>query len=71
MKIGAAYRTIDGDMVDAICFRVFGRSDGMVEALLAANPGLADIGPILPAGLLLQLPAVGEVRAPHPIRLWD
>ncbi|SUD65900.1 Phage Tail Protein X [Pandoraea pnomenusa] len=35
-------RAMQGDTVSAICWRYFGRTQGLVEATLAANPGLAD-----------------------------
>ena len=45
---------------------------GVVELVLDANPGLVDYGPVLPAGVKLQLPEI----APHVennavVRLWD
>ncbi len=52
----ATYRSIDGDMIDAVCRRFYGREAGAVEAVLEANPGLADFGPVLPAGTVVQLP---------------
>ena len=40
--------------------------------MLKANPGLSDAGPILPAGLVIELP---ELPQPNPSidtgRLWD
>ncbi|MCG8420793.1 MAG: tail protein X [Proteobacteria bacterium] len=59
-------------MLDAICQQVYGASRGHTEQVLAANPGLADHGPVLPAGLVIELPAAPP---PEPvistIRLWD
>ncbi len=52
----AQYRTVQNDMLDAICHRHYGTPTGTVEAVLAANPGLASHGAILPAGLLVELP---------------
>ena len=66
------YRTRDGDMLDAICHAHYGTSRGYTERVLEANPGLADHGPILPAGIVIELP---DVAPPEPvkttIRLWD
>lgn len=39
------------DTLDAMCWRYYGRTEGVTEKVLAANPGLADIGPVLPHGL--------------------
>ncbi|WP_459900060.1 tail protein X [Desulfobaculum senezii] len=65
------YRTKDGDMVDAICQRHYGRTAGVVESVLEANPDLADLGPVLDAGVVIVLP---ELPAPEPdegVSLWD
>lgn len=64
------YVTKDGDTVDLIAFERFG-AHGMEPAILAANPGLATAGPILPAGrtVLIPVPEVKD-RADVP-RLWD
>jgi phage tail protein X len=35
------------DTVDAIAWRYYGKTAGVVEAILQANPGLADHGPLL------------------------
>ncbi|CAN7192778.1 tail protein X [Trinickia sp. LjRoot230] len=45
-----------GDTVDSLCFRHLGRTQSVVEATLEANPGLADYGPVLPIGLVVDLP---------------
>lgn len=61
-------------MVDAICMAVYGDEPGYTEAVLEANPGLADIGPILPAGVVVSLPdlaAAGDAAEPEVLRLWD
>jgi phage tail protein X len=65
------YRTVDGDSADLIAWRLLGGKAGTAEALLDANPGLAARGPVLPAGLLLTLPAAPERRTTEPVRLWD
>lgn len=65
------YLTRDGDMLDALCMAHYGRTAGVVEAVLAANPGLADRGPVLAAGVVVLLP---ELPAPGPkqgLSLWD
>lgn len=57
------YRTQDGDMVDEICWLYYGRTRGTVERVLEANKGLADRGPILPAGVLITLPTIEDQEA--------
>ena len=44
------------DTVDALCWRHYGRTQGVTEQVLKANPGLAEYGPFLPHGLRPALP---------------
>jgi phage tail protein X len=67
-------RALQGETVDALCWRVLGRTRGVVERVLEANPGLAQHGPILPHGLLVELP--DELPPPaqsgaERLQLWD
>ena len=70
---GSTYRSIDGDMVDWIAWMAYGNRIGAAEAVLEANRGLAAIGPLLPAGILIQLPVLAPIvpEAPPVVRLWD
>ena len=65
-------RTIQNDTVDAMCWRHYGRTAGLVEAVLLTNPRLADHGPVLPAGVLVSLP---DLQTPAPeramVNLWE
>ncbi|NWN60639.1 tail protein X [Pseudomonas allii] len=67
-----AIRTIQNDTVDALCWRFYGRTAGVTEAVLEANPGLADHGPILPQGLVVSMPEV-QTSAPQRqmVQLWN
>lgn len=58
----------DGERLDLICWRYYGRLSGrVVEQVLAANPGLAARDPArLPAGLPLVMPPLPQQRAPGP-----
>ena len=67
--MSSLYRTIDGDMLDAICKAQLG-SESHITAVLEANPGLAALGPVYPAGVLITLPDVGAPVAAGLIRLW-
>ena len=68
----AVWITVDGDMLDAISERHYGRRPGAVEAVLRANPGLADRGPMLPAGVRIELPDLEErPESSGAVRLWD
>ncbi|MEY0148019.1 tail protein X [Providencia rettgeri] len=64
-------RTIKGDTVDGTCWRFYGRTTGMTEAVLLANPNLAEHGAVLPAGLLIDLPEITEEPVQPLIQLWD
>jgi len=69
MTTPVTYTTIAGDMVDEICYTYYGYTDGATELVLAANPGLAALGPILAQGVVITLPVIA---APTPgNRLWD
>lgn len=62
-----------GDTVDAICWRVFGTTAGVVETVYEMNRGLAALGPVLPIGtpvVLLDTQDVGTRVLPT-LQLWD
>ncbi|OLO05116.1 tail protein X [Salinicola socius] len=60
------------DTVDAICQRVYGRTAGVTEQLLEQNPGLADLGPMLPQGTAITLPdVVQQPQRSTVVQLWD
>lgn len=66
------YRTKDNDTLDAICWNYYGQQSGTVEAVLKANPGLADLGAKLPAGIVIQLPQLTEPsQLLNTVKLWD
>jgi phage tail protein X len=56
------YKSKDGDEIDRICWDFYHFTSGAVEGVLKANQdlgdgrSLADMGPILPAGLSITLP---------------
>lgn len=67
------YRTVEGDTVDLIAWRHYG-DEALATAIFDANPGLADLGAVLPSGTLVRLPD----RADTPptggagrVHLWD
>jgi phage tail protein X len=64
---------MDGETVDAICWRVLGRTQGVTEQVLALNPGLAALGPALPAGTMINLPEVAQLTPAvrETVNLWD
>jgi phage tail protein X len=66
-------RARQGDTVDALCQRVHGRTAGLTETVYAANPGLADLGPILPNGTAVELPdtAAAVTTETATVQLWS
>jgi phage tail protein X len=64
---------LDGETVDAICWRALGRTQGVTEQLLALNPGLAALGPSLPGGTQVILPDLGQLAPAvlETVNLWD
>jgi phage tail protein X len=66
----AQYLTREGDMLDRICWKFYGRQSGAVEAVMEANPHLADRGPLLPAGIVIELPALAEPEDEPSGALW-
>lgn len=62
-----------GDTIDAMCWRELGATRGVVEVVFELNPGLAELGPILPAGTSVTLPEPSSLQIPErqTIQLWD
>lgn len=65
-------RAMQGDTVDLICWRHYGTTANVTEAVYEANPGLAELGPILPHGHTINLPKI-ESTAPASteLALWE
>jgi phage tail protein X len=64
--------TLPGEVVDQVCRRAYGQEAGHVEAVLAANPGLASRPKRLPAGLVILLPELPAAAPTDPVvKLWD
>jgi phage tail protein X len=65
-------RALAGDTVDALCWRHLRRTRDVVEQTYEMNPGLADIGPVLPGGQVVILPdAPAEQKTIPTTKLWD
>lgn len=62
--------TQQGDTLDLICLHYYGRTAGVVERVLAANPGLAELGVVLPHGTTLTLPDVAVQTMQETVNLW-
>ncbi|OLO03346.1 tail protein X [Salinicola socius] len=65
-------RSLQGDTLDQLCYRAYGQTAGVTERVLEANPGLADLGPILPSATLVTLPDIAtQAPSTRIVQLWD
>lgn len=65
-------KSIQNDTIDSICWRYYGRSTGVVEQVLSANPQLDELGVILPIGTDVLLPDLDSPQnIQQNINLWD
>lgn len=66
-------RAIEGDTLDALVWRTRGLGPADLPAVLAANPGIAALGAILPKGTAVILPATPApaTAVRDTINLWD
>lgn len=63
---------LQGDTVDLLCLRHLGATAGVTEATYRLNPGLADLGLILPLGRAVTLPDLPATTARiETVQLWD
>lgn len=64
------YTTKAGDTVDEIAWRFYGDTAAMAQ-ILEANRGLADYGPLLPAGVVVTMPTITVTATKQGVKLWD
>lgn len=66
-------RSMAGDSVNLLLYRELGRCDDTVEeALWRLNPSLAELGPVLPAGIWVVLPEIdSKPMVTTPVTAWD
>ncbi|NBJ32242.1 phage tail protein [Serratia fonticola] len=60
-----------GDTVDALCQRYYGKTQGVTEQVLKSNAGLADKGPVLPHGSPVEMPDIVQTETAQTLQLWD
>ncbi|MGZ4954449.1 MAG: tail protein X [Methylobacter sp.] len=65
------YLTKSGDMIDAICHHYYDNRPGAVERVYDANRNLSDHGPVLPSGLVIELPEIPATVIVKTVKLWD
>ena len=59
-----------GDTVDLLCFRYYGRTQGVVEQVLETHPNLC-LTTELNAGQWVDMPDITEPKQKDIIQLWD
>lgn len=59
------------DTVDQLCLRHYSQTQGATEAVFSANPGLADIGVLLPQGHPVEMPDIVAPVTQDTVQLWD
>lgn len=67
------YESRAGDEVDEVAWRYYGVVDATIlREVYTANPGLADHGPVLPAGVIFTLPDIAQpANDVASVSLWD
>jgi len=65
------YVTKDGDVLDAICWKYYGSTTGVVEKVLQANHHLAELGAIFSAGVKIALPDLAQEEETESVKLWS
>lgn len=67
--------SIQGDTLDELLWRERGLDARVLGEVLAANPGLADLGPVLPIGTSVLVPGQVLAATAAPVRelvqLWS
>jgi phage tail protein X len=67
-------RARQGDTLDSLLWRERGLDASTLATVHDANPGLADLGPLLPIDTAVIVPAIASPNAPQTralINLWD
>ena len=65
------HKTLEGDVIDAICRDYYGTEHGTTETVLSYNVGLSSHMGRLPAGLTIYLPDIQKATEVKLLRLWE
>ena len=66
------YCTKQFDVLDALCHEWYGGTQGTVEAVMEANPDLAELLPILPPGVMIFMPTLPKPHETTTLaRIWS
>jgi phage tail protein X len=68
---GVCVLSSEGDTLDLVCWRHFGKTAAVTEAALALNPHLPPLGEIIPTGSLVVLPGATLAPITKRVQLWD
>lgn len=63
--------TLQNETVDALSYRVFGKTKGIVELIYQNNPGLCELPALLPMGTMINVPETVPEPEKKRINLWD
>ncbi|WP_392565147.1 tail protein X [Utexia brackfieldae] len=62
---------LQNETVDAIAYRLYGKTKGIVEQIYHLNPGLCELSAQLPMGTRIIVPETVTEPQKHQINLWD
>ncbi len=65
------YVTIEGDVLDAVIFRIYGQGPDALSVVMGANPHIRSMPVHLSVGTRLHLPSLPEAVPAARVRLWD
>lgn len=65
------YITKDGDVLDAVCWKYYGKTSGVLEKVLEANRHLANLSAIFSAGVKIILPDLTLAEETESVKLWS
>lgn len=63
--------TMQNETIDALAYRIFGRTAGIVEIIYNNNPTLCELPAILPMGTAVNVPEDAPEPQKKLINLWD
>ncbi|MEN3258513.1 tail protein X [Sodalis endosymbiont of Spalangia cameroni] len=63
-------KALQGDTVDALCWRHYGATCGVTETVLSVNPGLSQTI-ALDAGQEVELPDIARDTQQERVQLWE
>jgi phage tail protein X len=65
------YITKDGDVLDAICWKYYGKTSGVLEKVLEANRHLSQLDSVLNANIKIVLPDLIQEEETESVKLWS